>query len=119
MRRSLSPLALAIEVAAAAAPPEVTIRRWQGPADYEAMVTVFRAARSVDGTDWDASTASLEADITGLGSPAQDCVLIAEAGEQVVGWARMIDFGAASEGGRLLVHSGHVDPAWRRRGIGS
>ena len=38
MRRSLSPLALAIEVAAAAAPPEVTIRRWQGPADYEAMV---------------------------------------------------------------------------------
>ena len=118
MRTSSSPLASAIEVAQAAAPDGVTIRRWEGPADYEAMVTVFRAARSADGTDWDVSAASLKADIIGLGSQPKDCVLIAEAGEHVVGWARMIDFGAASDGGRLLVHSGHVDPAWRRRGIG-
>lgn len=118
MRTPSIPLASALEVAAAAAPDGVTIRRWQGPADYDAMVTVFRAARSVDGTDWDLSAASLAADIQGLGSQPQDCVLIAEASQQVVGWARMIDFGAASDGGRLLVHSGHVDPAWRRRGIG-
>src|SRR5664279_5600381 len=118
MRTSSSPLASAIEVAQAAVPDGATIRRWQVPADYEAMAAVFRAARSVDGTDWDLSAASLAADITGLGSQPEDCVLIAEAGEQVVGWARMIDFGAASEGGRLLVHSGHVDPAWRRQGIG-
>src|SRR5450432_156514 len=118
MRTSSSPLVSAIEVAAAAAPDGVTIRRWRGPADYEAMVTVFRAARSVDGTDWDASTASLAADITGRGSQPEDCVLIAEVGDEVVGWVRMVDFGLSSDAGRLLVHTGHVDPAWRRKGIG-
>ncbi len=113
------PVATALEIAAAAAPDGVTFRPWRGPADYEAMVTVFRAARSVDGTDWDATTASLAADITGLGYRPEDCVVIAEAADQVVGWVRILDFGLSNDAGRLLVHGGHVDPAWRRKGIGS
>ena len=81
MRTPRCLLVSAIEVAAAAAPHEVTIRPWRGPADYEAMVTVFRAARPVDGTNWDVSPASLAADIIGLGSRPEDSVLIAEVGD--------------------------------------
>lgn len=118
MRTPMGPLVSAIDVAAAAAPDEVTIRAWQQPADYEAMVTVFRAARPVDGTNWDVSPASLAADITGLGSRPEDSVLIAEVGDQVVGWVRMFDSGLSNDAGRRLIHTGQVDPAWRRNGIG-
>ena len=112
------PLVSALEVAAAAAPDNVSIRRWQSQADYDAMVAVFRAARAVDGTDWDTTPASLAVDIAGLGSRPEDCVLIAAAGGQVIGWVRALDYGLSSDAGRLLVHTGHVDPAWRRKGIG-
>jgi mycothiol synthase len=118
MRTPRGPLVSAIEVAAAAAPDEVTIRPWRGPADYEAMVTVFHAARPVDGTNWDVSPASLAADITGLGSRPEDSVLIAEVGDQVIGWVRMSDLGLSNDAGRRLIHTGQVDPAWRRKGIG-
>lgn len=114
-----TPFASAMEVAAATAPAGVRIRAWQSPSDYEAMVAVFRAARSVDGTDWDLSPAILAADIAGQGSRPGDCILIAEVGHEVIGWIRMLDYGLSTDAGRLLVHSGHVDPDWRRKGIGS
>jgi GNAT superfamily N-acetyltransferase len=111
-------LASALEIARAMAPARVTIRRWEGPADYDAMVALFRKARPVDGTTWEMTVATLAADVTGIGLRPEDCVLIAEADGMPVGWSRMFDYGLAGDDGRLLIHSGQVDPAWRRRGIG-
>jgi GNAT superfamily N-acetyltransferase len=111
-------LTSALEIARSKAPAGVTVRRWESPADYDAMVALFRKARPVDGTAWEMTAATLAADITGIGLRPEDCVLIAVADGRSVGWSRMFDYGLSGDDGRLLVHSGQVDPAWRRRGIG-
>jgi mycothiol synthase len=111
-------LASAVDVARRLAPAGVTIRRWQDEADYDAMVAIFRRARPVDGTNWEMTTATLAADISGIGLRPADCILIADTGDGPVGWVRMFDYGLSRDDGRLLVHSGCVDPPSRRRGIG-
>jgi mycothiol synthase len=112
------PLAAALAAARAAAPQGVVIRAWREAADYAAMVEVFRAARDVDRTGWDISAAGIAADLRGLGLRPEESILLAEAGGRVVGWTRAYDFGQSTDEGRILLHSGQVDPAWRRRGIG-
>jgi ribosomal protein S18 acetylase RimI-like enzyme len=111
-------LASALEIARGLAPAGVTIRRWRDPSDYEAMVEVFRRSRPVDGSDMEITSAGLAADVSGIGLRPDECIVIADADGQVVGWTRMFDYGLSRDDGRLVTHSGHVDPAWRRRGIG-
>ncbi|MEO5939711.1 MAG: GNAT family N-acetyltransferase [Candidatus Limnocylindrales bacterium] len=108
----------ALSAARALAPPGVAIRRWRGAPDYDAMVDVFRAARLVDATTWEMTVASLDSDVRGFGFLPERTILLAEAGRQVVGWTRAFDFGLAPDDGRMLTHTGHVLPSWRRRGIG-
>ncbi|MBA2382566.1 MAG: GNAT family N-acetyltransferase [Chloroflexi bacterium] len=86
--------------------------------DYTAMVDVFREARVADGTGWEMTAKSVDADVRAFGSVPERTMLIAEIDGQVIGWARAYDFGFATDDGRMLNHSGHVLPAWRRRGIG-
>jgi mycothiol synthase len=112
------PLAAALSVAQALAPAGVEIRRWAGDADYDAMVDVFHAARRLDGTGWELSAAALASDLRGLGIRPEESILIATIDDRVIGWIRAYDFGRAPDEGRVLMHSGQIDPTCRRRGIG-
>jgi mycothiol synthase len=112
------PLAAGLPAARAHAPEGVTIRSWEEPADFDRMVDVFHRARTGDGTQWEITAASIEADVRGLGFQPQETILLAEAGGAVVGFGRLTDFGTSRDDGRMLNHIGHIDPAWRRRGIG-
>lgn len=113
------PLTTALAEARAIAPPGIRIRPWRDDADYAAIVDVFHAARTIDGTGWELTASSLAADIRSVGTRPEDSILIAEAeGGRLAGWSRAYDFGASPDEGRLLMHSGHVDPVYRRRGIG-
>ncbi len=112
------PLAAALAAARSVAPAGVEIRAWREHADYAAMVRVFQAARVVDGTGWEVSVASLESDLRGLGLEPTDTTLIAAVDDVVVGWSRAHVFGWSPDEGVLLMHTGHVDPDWRGRGIG-
>lgn len=112
------PPAPALAAARAIAPPGIEIRPWRERADYDAMVEVFHAARAVDGSSWELTADSLDADVRGFGFVPEASILLAEQGSRVVGWSRAWDFGLAPDDGRLLTHAGHVEPAARRRGIG-
>jgi GNAT superfamily N-acetyltransferase len=112
------PLAAGLPAAQACAPEGVTIRPWQEPADFDRMVEVFRRARTVDGIGWEITAASIEADVRGLGFRPEETILLAEAGGTVVGFGRLTDFGTSRDDGRMLNHTGHVDPTCRERGIG-
>jgi len=114
-----TPLLAALADARSLAPPGVTFRGWRNRTDFDRMVDVFHAARAVDRAGWELTPELLEADIRGLGHRPEDTVVLAEAGDRVVGFVRVFDFGRAPDEGRQLMHSGHVDPAWRGRGIGT
>ena len=114
-----APLTAALAEARAIAPPGIHIRPWRDDADFSSMVDVFHAARVIDGTGWELTAGSLAADLRSVGIRPQDTILIAEAEDGgVVGWSRAYDFGASPDEGRLLMHSGHVRPDVRRRGLG-
>lgn len=112
------PLSAALSAARAIAPRGVTIRPWRDERDYEAMIEVFHRARIVDGTGWELSADGLAADLRALGTRAEDSIVIADVDGRMVGWIRAWDFGRSPDEGRLLMHSGQVDPSWRRQGIG-
>jgi ribosomal protein S18 acetylase RimI-like enzyme len=112
------PLAHALETARRLAPAGVAIRAWRDASDYDAMVGIFHAARLVDGTSWELTAASLDADVRAFGFVPERSILLAETGGTVVGWARAFDFGVAPDDGRMLTHAGHVHPGQRGRGIG-
>jgi mycothiol synthase len=112
------PLAAGLAVARASAPGGVSIRGWESPTDFERMAAVFRRARLVDGTSWEVTAASIEADVRGLGFEPEETILLAEADGGVVGFGRLTDFGTSRDDGRMLNHTGHVDPTYRGQGIG-
>jgi GNAT superfamily N-acetyltransferase len=112
------PLVAALATARADAPPDIEIRPWRDERDYAAMIDVFHRARIADGTGWELSADSLAADLRMLAIEAKDTIMIATAEGRLVGWVRVWDFGRSPDEGRLLMHSGQVDPVWRGRGIG-
>ncbi|MEA2547843.1 MAG: mycothiol synthase [Chloroflexota bacterium] len=112
------PLVAALAAARAIAPPGVELRSWRDERDYDAMVDIFHRARVVDGTGWELSTDGLIADLRALSTRPQDSILVAEVAGRMVGWIRVWDFGCSPDEGRQLMHSGQVEPAWRRHGIG-
>jgi mycothiol synthase len=112
------PLAAALAAARATAPAGIEIRPWHDERDYDAMVEVFHRARTIDGTGWELSVEGLASDLRALGIRAQDSILLATVDERTVGWIRAWDYGRSPDEGRLLMHSGQIDPAWRRRGLG-
>ena len=112
------PLVAALAAARAVAPPGVVLRSWRDERDYDAMIEVFHRARVVDGTGWELSTDGLVSDLRALATRPQDSILVAEVDGRMVGWIRVWDFGCSPDEGRQLMHSGQVEPAWRRRGIG-
>ena len=112
------PFVAALAAARAVAPPGIAIRPWRDERDYAAMIEVFHHARIVDGTGWELSVDGLVSDLRALGARAQDSIMIAEVDGRMVGWIRVWDFGRSPDEGRQLMHSGQVEPAWRRRGIG-
>jgi mycothiol synthase len=112
------PLSAALGAARAAAPAGVAIRPWRDERDYDAMMEVFHRARIVDGTGWELSVDGIISDLRALGTRAEDSIIIAEVDGRMAGWIRVWDFGRSPDEGRLLMHSGQVDPSWRRRGIG-
>jgi mycothiol synthase len=88
--------------------------------DLAEFVRIANAANVVDGIDERSSEA-------GLGNwllsrrdnydPARD-IVVAEVGGQVVGYG-WVDWVQTSDGKREYRTRGHVDPAWRRQGVGS
>ena len=112
------PLVAALATSRASAPPGVEIRAWRDPGDYAAMIDVFHRARVVDGTGWQLSVDGLVSDLRALGIRPQDSIMIAEVDGTVVGWIRVWDWGRSPDEGRLLMHSGQIDPAARQGGIG-
>jgi ribosomal protein S18 acetylase RimI-like enzyme len=112
------PIAAALAAARSMAPPGVAIRAWRDEDDYRAMVDVFHRARVVDGTNWDLSVEAIAADVRAFGSRPEESILIATVDGAAIGWTRYWDFGRSPDEGRLLMHSGHVDPADRGRGVG-
>ena len=114
-----APLVAALADARAHAPGGITFRAWRDRTDYDRMVDVFHAARTVDGAGWELTPPQLEADIRSLGHRPEDTIVLAEGDGRVVGFVRVFDFGRAPDEGRLLTHSGHVDPAFRGRGVGT
>jgi mycothiol synthase len=112
------PLVAALAGARAVAPPDVVLRSWRDERDYDAMIEVFHRARVIDGTGWELSTDGLVSDLRALATRPQDSILVAEVDGRMVGWIRVWDFGCSPDEGRQLMHSGQVEPAWRRRGVG-
>jgi ribosomal protein S18 acetylase RimI-like enzyme len=112
------PLATAMATCRALLPPGVTLRAWRDPSDFVRMADVFHAARLLDKTGWEITADTLEADIRGVGLRPDETILLVESEGELVGWGRVTDFGTAPGDGRMLIHSGHVLPSWRDRGIG-
>lgn len=105
--------------------PAVHLRVCRGPADAEGMACVRSACAAVDGIDSRSivqttpTAAALELDLIveqGF-DPGQD-LRVAEAGGRVVGYAG-VRWWSESDGTRLFLTLGWVEPLWRNRGIGT
>jgi mycothiol synthase len=98
--------------------PGLRFRAWRDVTDYREMAGVMRAASREDGTPWlpTAEQLRIEHENNPRGDPPLD-VILAEVDGRVVacaGEARVV-----RDGVPMFETWGHVDPAFRRRGIGS
>ena len=98
------------------APPRVTFRGWRDERDFAIAVELFDRSRQIDRAPYVKTADAMAADSLAMGE--QSGMLLAELDGAAVGYLRLFDFGESSDAGRLLAHGGHVDPAWRGRGIG-
>jgi ribosomal protein S18 acetylase RimI-like enzyme len=98
--------------------PGLTFRRYRGEEDFPGMVAVYDACRPVDGYDWPTSVEDMARSFAHLDhcDPHQDLIL-AEVGGETVGYGRG-EWYHETDGTYLHDLTGHVAPAWRRRGIG-
>ncbi|MBA2264795.1 MAG: GNAT family N-acetyltransferase, partial [Chloroflexi bacterium] len=106
--------------ASAAEIPGLVLRPYSGEADLPEMVRIQNGEWEADGLGYRetvAEQAAFHAHPSAQFDPARDSV-IAEVDGRVVGHARC-DWVDTSDGLREYRSRGAVDPAWRRRGIGS
>ena len=100
--------------------PGLVLRDYAGEADLPEMVRIQNAEWSADGLGYRETVGELAAMFAHPSAqfdPARDTV-IAQVDGVVVGHARC-DWVDATDGAREYRSRGAVDPAWRRRGIGS
>lgn len=109
----------AVAVAGSPPIPGLRFRRYRGEDDLPAMHRVASAAREADGLEEVTTLDQMKLSYATLVNcdPATDLVL-AEVYSEVVAYARVV-WNDLVEGGRSYENFGFVDPAWRRRGIGS
>ena len=93
-------------------------RTFRGPEDFPDMVAVYDACRPVDGYEWPRTVDDFARMFAHLEhcDPYQDMVF-AEIGGETIGFGRGSWYGQP-DGAILHDLTGHVTPAWRRRGIG-
>ena len=106
--------------ASAAEIPGLVLRPYAGEADLPEMVRIQNAEWEADGLGYRETVAeqtAFHAHPSAQFDPARDSVM-AEVDGRVVGHARC-DWVDTSDGLREYRSRGAVDPAWRRRGIGS
>ena len=107
-------------VAAEDAPaiPGLRFRRYGGPADLPGIVRVNRASHIADAWEELMTVESMGNDLAHPTTiPSVEGVMLAEVDGRLVGyWRTDVEDGTAGE--RLYFSFGHVDPEWRRRGIG-
>ena len=106
--------------ASAAELPGLVLRPYAGEADLPEMVRIQNAEWEADGIGYRETVAeqvAFNAHPSAQFDPARDSV-VAEVDGRVVGHARC-DWVDTSDGLREYRSRGAVDPAWRRRGIGS
>jgi mycothiol synthase len=106
-----------VTIAGAPAIRRLRFRTCRGPSDAEAVAAVLNAELAADGIDELYSAAAIAAEIEHPGNelPARDFI-VAEVGGAAIAYARRrwTDRGEV----RVFEHQGHVDPAWRRHGLG-
>jgi GNAT superfamily N-acetyltransferase len=98
--------------------PGLAFRNFRGPQDFPGMVAVYNACRPVDGYQWPTSVADLARLFAHLErcDPHQD-MIFAEVDGTTVGYGRGSWY-RQPDGTYLHDLTGHVAPAWRRRGMG-
>jgi len=110
-----------IEIAIPGAPPipGLSFRNYRGEEDLPAMLRVYSAVHDHDGLEEVLTLDQIKLNYATLVNcdPARDLVL-AEVDGVVIAYARVF-WNELVEGGRSYENFGFVDPAWRRRGIGS
>ncbi len=100
-------------------PLDITLRPYR-ESDVTEFVRVSNAANVTDGIDERSSQAGLANWLLTQRAnfnPTDDLV-VATVGERVVGYG-WVDWVETTDGKREYRTRGHVDPAWRRRGVGS
>lgn len=107
-----------LSVQGAPAVPGLTFRGYRGPEDFPGMVAVYDASRPVDGLEMPLTVDHLARWFAHMDQcdPSRD-MIVAEVGGEMVGYGRGRWFREPS-GTFLHELTGHVAPAWRRRGIG-
>ncbi len=98
--------------------PGLTFRTFRGPEDFPGMVVVYDACRPVDGYEWPTTAEDLARTFAHLEhcDPYHDMIFAEIAGE-TIGYGRGSWY-RQPDGTFLHDLTGHVTPAWRRRGIG-
>lgn len=98
--------------------PGLTFRAYRGPEDFPGMVAVYDACRPVDGYEWPTSVEELARSFAHMEhcDPHRD-MIFAEVHGETIGYGRG-RWHRQPDGAFLHDLTGHVAPAWRRRGIG-
>jgi mycothiol synthase len=107
-----------LAAAGAAGPDGVVFRALRDDADFEAMAAIRRATAAADHEEVTADAEELAQRLRIEGVDAHDVVLVAEVDGTLIGWAYGVDRGESTDVDHVLVHTGHVHPDHRRRGIG-
>ena len=97
----------------------VVLRRFSGPADYPAMVSVHNRSMAADQVEQVITVEEMETEFAHLVNcdPHRDLIMV-EAGGEVIGCLRVFWRDEEQTGIRLYNHAAFLVAEWRRRGIG-
>lgn len=110
---------ITIEVPEAPPIPGLTFRYFQGESDYPKIIDVFNACKEVDDIRYTMTVEVIAHNYAHL----QRCnlytdMIFAEVNGAPVGYSR-VDWYPEEEGDYIYYALGWIDPAWRRKGIGT